>query len=78
LADRFGWHEAGPAHAALDHLGQPHRVQLVGLGSAGHILDVLGVEQPALEAFGLQQVERRLLVSMERPAPVRIYVGHPH
>lgn len=52
LADRFGWPEAGPAHAALDHLGPPHRVQLVGLGPAGHVLDVLGVEQPAREAFG--------------------------
>jgi len=54
--------QAGPAHAPFDDLGQPHRIQLVGLGSAGHVLDVLGVEQPALEALGLQQVEHRLPV----------------
>src|SRR5829696_6673728 len=61
-ADR-GWrHEARPAHAPLDHLGQPHRIQLVGLGAAGDVLDVPGVEQPAGESFGFQQVERRLPV----------------
>jgi len=61
-ADR-GWrHEAWPAHAPLDHLGQPHRIELVGLGAAGDVLDVAGVEQPAGESFGFQQVERRLPV----------------
>src|SRR5215217_275200 len=61
-ADR-GWrHEAWPAHAPLDHLGQPYRIQLVGLGAAGDVLDVLGVEQPAGEPLGFQQVERRLPV----------------
>jgi hypothetical protein len=55
-ADRLGVHQARPAHAALDDLGQPHRVQLVGLWSAGDVLDMLGVQQPAGEPLGFQQV----------------------
>ncbi|GAA4226507.1 hypothetical protein GCM10023075_27140 [Streptosporangium album] len=56
LPDGFGVDQAGPAHAALDDLGQPDRVQFVGLGAAGDVLDVLGVQRPAGEAFGFQQV----------------------
>jgi hypothetical protein len=63
LADRLGMHQARPAHAALDDLGQPDRIQPVGLGPAGDVLDVLGVQQPAGEPFGFQQIEGRLPVA---------------
>ena len=61
--DRLGPHQAGPAHASFDDLGQPHGVELVGLRPAGDVLDVSGVEQPTREAFGLEQVEHRLPVA---------------
>jgi hypothetical protein len=56
------WHEAGPQHLPLGDLGQPHRVQPVGLGSARQVLDVAGVHQPGLKPLGLQQIEHRLPV----------------
>jgi len=58
----LGGTKARPAHASLDDLAQPDRVELVGLRSTGHVLDVLGVEQLTLEPLGLQQVEHRLPV----------------
>jgi hypothetical protein len=62
LADRLGVDEAGRAHAPLGDFGQPDAVELVGLGPARDVLDVAGVQQPALEALGFQQVKRRLPV----------------
>ena len=55
-------HEAGPQHAPLGQLGKPHRIQLVGLGPARQVLDILGVDQPDLESLGLQQIKGRLPV----------------
>ena len=52
--------EAGPQHLPFGDLAQPHRVQPVGLGPPRQVLDVLGADQPRLEACGFQQVERGL------------------
>jgi hypothetical protein len=60
--DRRGRHEAWPQHLPLGDLGEPHRVQPVGLGPPRQMLDVFGVHQPDLEAVGLQQVKRALPV----------------
>ena len=49
FALRAGRDERGPEHAALGELGQPDCVQLVGFGPAGDVLDVAGVDQPALD-----------------------------
>ena len=64
LADRLGRHEAGPQQAVLEQLAIHWRVLDVGL-AAGHVLDVLGVDQQQLEA-ALQQVEDRLPVDAGR------------
>jgi hypothetical protein len=40
-------------------LGQPHRIQLVGLGPARQVLDVTGVDQPHHQPPRLQQVHER-------------------
>jgi hypothetical protein len=53
--------EAGPEHAALGELAQPDRVDLVGFGPARDVLDVAGVDHPALDVV-FEQVERRLPV----------------
>jgi hypothetical protein len=45
-----------PQHAPLVEPGQPHRIQLVGLGPARQVLDVAGVDQPHHQAAGFQQV----------------------
>jgi hypothetical protein len=58
-ADLGGWDERGPQHAPLVQLGQPHRIQLVGLGPARQVLDVVGVDQPHHQAPRLQQVDER-------------------
>jgi hypothetical protein len=39
-ADLDGWDERGSQHAPLVEPGQPHRIQLVGLGPARQVLDV--------------------------------------
>src|SRR5918995_4881164 len=44
--DRRWRHEAGAQHLSLGHLGQPDRVQPVGLGPPRQVLDVLGIHQP--------------------------------
>ena len=49
--------EARPQHPPLVELRQPNRVELVGLGAPGHLLDVAGVHQPDDEAPGLEQVD---------------------
>jgi hypothetical protein len=51
-ADLGRWDERGPQHAPLVELGQPHRIQLVGLGAARQVLDVAGVDQPHHQAAG--------------------------
>jgi hypothetical protein len=56
LPDRRRWHEAGPQHLPLGELAQPDRIQRVGLGTAGEVLDVTGACQPRLEPVGFQQV----------------------
>ena len=58
-ADLGGWDERGSQHAPLVELGQPHRIQLVGLGAARQVLDVAGVDQPHHQPAGLQQVHER-------------------
>jgi hypothetical protein len=58
FADRRRRHEARPQHLPLGDLGQPHRIQPVGLRPPRQVLDVLGVDQPGLEPV-LQQIERR-------------------
>ena len=62
LPDRLGRDERGAQHAALGELGQPHRVELVGLRPARHVLHIPGVDQPAVQAPGFEQVEERLPV----------------
>jgi hypothetical protein len=49
-------HKAWPQHLPLGDLGQPHRIEPVGLGPPRQVLDVFGVAQPGLEPMGLQQV----------------------
>ena len=56
-ADLGGWDERGPQHAPLVEPGQPHRIQLVGLGAARQVLDVAGVDQPHHQAAGFQQIQ---------------------
>src|SRR5215218_3812392 len=54
LADRFRRHEAGAHQPVLEQLAEPLGVLDVGL-AAGHVLDVLGVDEPELEVV-LEQV----------------------
>jgi hypothetical protein len=61
-ADRRRWDEAGADHLPLGDLAQPHRVELVGLGASRQVFDIFGVDQPGVEAVGLQQIEHRLPV----------------
>jgi hypothetical protein len=56
-ADRRWRDEAGPQQLPLGDLGEPDRVQPVGLGPPGKVLDVFGVDQPDLEPVGLQQIK---------------------
>jgi len=58
LPDRLWGDEAGPQHLPLGELAQPDRIQPVGLGPPGEVLDVTGIHQPDLEPVGLQQVKR--------------------
>ena len=57
LADRGWGYEAGPDQAVLDHLRDRRRVGYVGL-AAGHVVQVLGVDQPHLELVFEQVVDR--------------------
>lgn len=59
LPDRGGRHERSPQHPALGQLGQPHRVELVSLRTARHVLHIPGVDQPHPQAPGLEPVEER-------------------
>jgi hypothetical protein len=71
--DLWRRHEGRAQHLPLGDLAQPHRIQPVGLGSAGQVLDVFGVDQPGLEPV-LQQVERRPPVVAGR---LHHHPGHP-
>ena len=55
-------HQRGPAHATLGDLRQPDRVGPIRLRPARHILDLAGVDQPAVKPLGLQQVVHPLPV----------------
>jgi hypothetical protein len=57
LPDLPGRHERGPDQAVLDELGDPRGVGHVGL-APGDVAKVPGVEQPALEGFFEQVVDR--------------------
>ena len=61
LALRAGRDERGPEHAPLGELSQPDRIELVRFGPAGDVLDVAGVDHPALDVV-FEEVERRLPV----------------
>ena len=61
--DRLGVHQAGPAHAPLGDLGQPHRVEFVGLRPAGDVLDMPALSSQHSKPCGLQQVEHRFPVA---------------
>src|SRR5215213_4562498 len=56
LPDRRWGDEAGPQQLPLGELAQPDRIQGVGLGTAGEVLDVAGIHQPGLEPVRFQQV----------------------
>ena len=47
--DRRGRHETRAQHLPFGDLGQPHRVQPVGLRPARQVLDVAGVDQPRVQ-----------------------------
>ena len=53
LADLRRRDEPRSQHAPLVELGQPHGVDLVGLGTARHLLDVAGVDQPGVQPTSL-------------------------
>ena len=74
LTDLGRGHETGPDHLPLGDLGQPDRVQFVGLRAARQVLDVAGADQPGLESVRLQQVEHRLPVVTGR---LHHHPGHP-
>jgi hypothetical protein len=63
--------EQGSQHAPLVQLGQPHRIQLVGLGAARQVLDVVGVDQPHHQPPRLQHID-------ERPPVVGGGLDHHH
>src|SRR5512132_1146711 len=51
--------ERGPQHAPPVQLGQPHRIQLVGLGPPRQVLDVTRVDQPHHQPPRLQHIDER-------------------
>ena len=65
-ADRRRVHQRRAAHAAFGHLRQPHRISAIRLGPPRHVLDLAGVDQPAVEPLGLQQVIDALPVITRR------------
>src|SRR6266550_5014850 len=69
VADLGRGYERGPQHAPFGELGQPYRVELVGLGPARYLLDLVGVDQPHVQASRLQQV-------VERPPDYRCGLQH--
>lgn len=55
----MGGTKLGPQHLAFGDLAQPDRIQHIGLGSAGQVFDVAGVDRPRLQAVRFEQVEHR-------------------
>ena len=53
-----GRDERGPDHAPFGELGQPDGVEFVGLGPAGGVLDVAGVDHPALSDVVFQRWQK--------------------
>ena len=49
LTDGTGRHEAGAHQAVLDQLADPHRIGHVGLAPGRHVVQMRGVQQPAVE-----------------------------
>lgn len=58
--------ERGPDHGAFGELGQPDRVQHVGLRAPGDVLHIARVDEPAVQSAGLRQVEERAPVRARR------------
>ena len=58
-ADLCGWDEQAPQHPPLVELGQPDGIQLVGLGAARHLFDLVGIDQPPAQPPRLQQIQER-------------------
>ena len=56
VPDGLRRHERAAQHAPFVQLAQPHAVQPVGLGPAGQVPDVAGVDQPHFQARRLRQV----------------------
>jgi hypothetical protein len=54
--DRRWRDEAGAQHLPLGDLGEPPRVQPVGLGPTRQMLDITRIDQPDLKPVGLQQI----------------------
>jgi hypothetical protein len=76
-ADRRRGHAAGPQQLPLGDLGEPDRIQPVGLGPPGEVLDITRVDQPALKPLGVQQVERRLQESLVASITTRLTPSAP-
>src|SRR5215218_5680841 len=72
LADRLWGDEAGPQQLPLGNLAQPDRIQGVGLGTPGEVLDVAGIHQPGLEPVGFQQVQGPLQSSLVASMTTRV------
>ena len=68
-ADLGGGHEARAQHAALVELGEPDRVETIGLRTPRHLLDVAGVDQPDHQPAGFEQID-------EGPPVVRGRLDH--
>jgi hypothetical protein len=72
LPDRSWGDEAGPQHLPLGELAPPDRIQRVGLGPSGEVLDVTGIHQPDLEPVGFQQVVDPLQESLVASITTRV------
>src|SRR5215472_14091825 len=57
VPDRLRRDEPGPEQAHLGQPGQPHRIELVGLGPAGQVLGLGRLDQLDLQPARLQDVE---------------------
>ena len=66
VAHRLGRHQRRRHHRALSQLRQPHRVDLVRLRAARHVLGLRRIHQPHHQARGLQQIVKRAPVIRRR------------
>ena len=74
LAHRLGGHQRRGQHRPLGELGQPHRVDLVGLRAARDVLHLRGVDQPHRQPGRLEQVVERAPVIR---GGLQHHPGHP-